>query len=303
MVGDLTRSTNNNIEQQSLEFVIYTLLPWLVRWEQEITLKLLPSGKPHGAASVGRNAAKTFFVEFGVNALIRGDFETRTQGYAVARQWGWMSADDVREQEGMNPLPNGQGKIYLVPMNMVDAALVADPPAGSGLPGADPAPQLPSDKDGNDNENESGEDTEDDSTTNDGANAQDARSRKQQQYVARFVAGYFRIFRSAFSASLTVDRASDKLAMYRLFAPVLTSLAEMFSQQACSELRVEPLNPESLAQLVNDYLSKMTARSSKWNEELGDEIARNELGRAVRTLSIAAYQEAATQKAKRISRS
>jgi HK97 family phage portal protein len=284
LIGDLERSTHSNIEQQSLEFVIYTMLPWLVRWEQEITLKLLPSGKPHGSAIVGRNAAKTYFVEFSVNALIRGDFQSRTAGYAIARQWGWMSANDVREQEGQNPI-GAQGDIYLVPMNMIDAELVSAPPDGSGLPGAK---QLPA--------------SVDDSATadNTSTDTNDTNSRMNQQHVNRFVAGYFRIFRSALSASLNIERAKDKTAMYRLFAPVLISLAEMFAQQACSELRVEPLPMERLNTLVTEHLERMTLRSAKWDEATGDAIAKDELGKAVRSLSIAAYQEAATQKAKRI---
>lgn len=289
MVGDLERSTHSNIEQQSLEFVIYTLMPWLVRWEQELTMKLLPSGKPHGASAVGRNAGKQFFFEFAVNALIRGDYKTRTEGYAIARQWGWMSANDVLEQEGRNPI-GAQGDIYLVPMNMIDAELVNEPPAGSGLPGAK---QLPASTDGNQDEPiTEGADTD----TN-------ARQAQQDKYISRFVAGYYRIFRSAFSASLGLDRSKDKLGMFRCFAPVLISLAEMFAQQACSELRVEPLTFDQLNGIVSDYLDRMSARSAKWAEADGDNIAKDELGKAVRTLSIAAYKEAGVQKAKRITTS
>lgn len=288
MLADLERSTHSNIEQQSLEFVIYTLMPWLVRWEQEIKRKLLPAGKPHGAATMGRNAAKTYFAEFGLNALVRGDFKTRYDGYAIARQWGWMSADDVLEEEGKNPLPNGVGKIYLVPMNMVDASLVASPPAGSGLPGA---PQLPA-KAG---DNPDGSADTDTIITDDGASTNNERN---AMLLNRFVAGYFRIFRSAFIVSLGFDR-TNKLAMYRCFAPVLTSLVEMFARQACDDLRVDPLTPEQLNGFVTGYLERMAARSDKWTEENGDKLAQDELGKAVRTLSIAVYQEAATQKAKK----
>ncbi len=288
MIADLERSTHSNIEQQSLEFVTYTLLPWLVRWEQEVMLKLLPSGKPHGSSLMGRNAAKIYFPEFSINALVRGDYKSRTEGYAIARQWGWMSANDVLEQEGRNPI-GPQGDIYLVPMNMIDAELVAAPPEGSGLPGAK---QLPSTTDG-----QSGVD---DNATVDGTDTGNSRQQMRERYISRFVGGYYRIFRSAFSASLTLDRANDKLGMFRCFAPVLISLAEMFAQQACSELRVEPLPTDQLNGFVSDHLARMTTRSAKWTEELGDAIAKEELGKAVRSLSIAAYQEAATQKAKRI---
>jgi len=110
MIGDLDRATFGNIEQQSLEFVIYTLRPWLVRWEQSAHLKLM-----------GPDERLQYFVEFLVEGLLRGDFVSRNQGYATARQWGWMSANDIRELENMNPLPDSQGDIYLIPMNMIPA--------------------------------------------------------------------------------------------------------------------------------------------------------------------------------------
>jgi len=110
MIGDLDRATFGNIEQQSLEFVIYTLRPWLVRWEQSAHLKLM-----------GPEERQLYFVEFLVEGLLRGDFVSRNQGYATARQWGWMSANDIRELENMNPLPDNQGDIYLIPMNMIPA--------------------------------------------------------------------------------------------------------------------------------------------------------------------------------------
>jgi hypothetical protein len=111
MIGDLDRSTNNNIEQQSLEFVTYSLGPWLTRWEQNCKLKLLLPAE-----------RGTYFVEHLVAALVRGDIQTRYNAYAVGRQWGWLSADDVRESENMNPLPDGQGDIYMIPLNMVPAS-------------------------------------------------------------------------------------------------------------------------------------------------------------------------------------
>ena len=111
MIGDLDRSTNNNIEQQSLEFVTYSLGPWLTRWEQNCKLKLLLPAE-----------RGTYFVEHLVAALVRGDIQTRYNAYAVGRQWGWLSADDVRESENMNPLSDGQGDIYMVPLNMVPAS-------------------------------------------------------------------------------------------------------------------------------------------------------------------------------------
>lgn len=112
MVGDLERSSFSNIEQQSLEFVMYTLDPWVIRWEQAIQRALFSPAEK-----------KEHFVKFNVNGLLRGDYQSRMQGYAVGRQNGWLSADDIRELEDMNKLPEGSGgNTYLVNGNMVDIA-------------------------------------------------------------------------------------------------------------------------------------------------------------------------------------
>ena len=109
MIGDLERSTFSNIEQQSLEFVKYTLDPWVIRWEQSIHRSLLsPSEK--GA----------YFVKFNVEGLLRGDYVSRMSGYATARQNGWMSANDIRELENMDRIPpEDGGDLYLINGNML----------------------------------------------------------------------------------------------------------------------------------------------------------------------------------------
>ncbi len=105
MLADLDRATYSNIEQQSLEFVTHTLRPWLVRWEQAIQLRLL---RPR--------ERKEYFAEHLVDGLLRGDIESRYRAYMTARQGGWMSVNDVRVRENMNPIPGGD--VYLQPLNM-----------------------------------------------------------------------------------------------------------------------------------------------------------------------------------------
>ena len=109
MVGDLDRSSFSNIEQQSLEFVKYTLDPWVVRWEQSIARALLtPEEK------------KTYFVKFNLDGLLRGDYQSRMQGYAIGRQNGWMSANDIRELENLDLIPDEEGgNLYLINGNML----------------------------------------------------------------------------------------------------------------------------------------------------------------------------------------
>ncbi len=108
MIGDLDKSSFSNIEQQSREFVKYTLDPWVSRWEQAIHKSLL---KP--------DEKRQYFVKFNVDGLLRGDYESRMNGYAIGRQNGWLSANDIRELEDMNRIPEDQGgDLYLINGNM-----------------------------------------------------------------------------------------------------------------------------------------------------------------------------------------
>jgi HK97 family phage portal protein len=125
MIGDVERSTSwgTGIEAQSIGFVTYNLRRWLVRWEQELTRKLI--------ASLEMNQQ---MIEFLVDGLLRGDTTTRYAAYNIGRNGGWFNADDIRELENMNPLPDGQGKLYLVPSNMTTPDLLANPPEPAPAP-------------------------------------------------------------------------------------------------------------------------------------------------------------------------
>ncbi|MFN8048525.1 MAG: phage portal protein [Ancrocorticia sp.] len=113
MIGDLEKSSFSNIEQQSLEFVKYTLDPWVIRFEQAITKTLL-----------AQREKPTLFVKFNVEGLLRGDYVSRMNGYAVARQNGWMSANDIRELENLDRIdPEAGGDLYLVNGNMLPLGL------------------------------------------------------------------------------------------------------------------------------------------------------------------------------------
>lgn len=118
MVGDLEKSSFSNIEQQSLEFVKYTLEPWLVRWEQSMIRSLIP-----------QKDKAAYFIKFNVDGLLRGDYASRMNGYATARQNGWMSANDIRELENLDRIPVEQGgDLYLINGNMTkleDAGIFA----------------------------------------------------------------------------------------------------------------------------------------------------------------------------------
>ena len=109
MVGDLEKSSFSNIEQQSLEFVKYTLEPWVIRWEQSIQRTLL-----------SQEEKAQYFVKFNLEGLLRGDYQSRMNGYATARQNGWMSANDIRELENLDRIPAEEGgDLYLINGNML----------------------------------------------------------------------------------------------------------------------------------------------------------------------------------------
>ena len=128
MIGDLERATFSNIEQQSLEFVIHTLRPWLVRWEQAISARLLTEEE-----------RRELYAEHLVDGLLRGDIQSRYEAYTRAIQWGILSPNEVRELENRNPRRGGDA--YLMPLNMVpygEAAgagrLLARRAGAAGLP-------------------------------------------------------------------------------------------------------------------------------------------------------------------------
>lgn len=111
MIGDLEKATFSNIEHQALEFVTHTLRPWLVRFEQELQRKLFPSSS--------EGLPSDLYCEFNVDGLLRGDHKSRNEAYAIGRQWGWLSVNDIRARENLEPVADGD--TYIVPLNMVPA--------------------------------------------------------------------------------------------------------------------------------------------------------------------------------------
>ena len=113
MIAELEQATFSNIEHQSIDFVTHALTPWLVRWEQAINKRLVPESQKGD-----------IFAEFLSAALLRGDAQARNQAFQIARNGGWMSANDIREFENMNPIEGGD--VYLIPLNMVPADQVTN---------------------------------------------------------------------------------------------------------------------------------------------------------------------------------
>ncbi|QKE72663.1 phage portal protein [Arthrobacter citreus] len=122
MLSELDRSTNNNIEQQSIEFVVHTLRPWLVRWEQSVNMKLLT-----------RDERKKYYSEHILDALLRGDTKSRYESYQIGRQNGWLSTNDIREKENMNPIPDEEGgNSYMANSAMLPISVLMKGGEGNG---------------------------------------------------------------------------------------------------------------------------------------------------------------------------
>ena len=115
MVGDLEHATFSNIENQSISFAVHTIRPWVVRLEQAMNRALF-TDKEKGV----------FYVRFNMDGLMRGSYKERMEGYAIGRQNGWLSTNDIRSLENMNPVPEEDGgNEYLVNGNMIRIAQAA----------------------------------------------------------------------------------------------------------------------------------------------------------------------------------
>lgn len=105
MIGDLEKATFSNIEQQSLEFVVHTLTPWLVRWEEAIRFNFIDD-------------EDDLHVEFPVLSMLRGDSAARKDYYHSGILDGWMTRNEARISESLDPLPGLDEPLR--PLNMVE---------------------------------------------------------------------------------------------------------------------------------------------------------------------------------------
>lgn len=115
MVNDLDKANYNTIEQLLIQFVVFGLLPWVKRHEQAMMRDFLLKAD-----------RREYFIEFNVAGLMRGDQKSRYDAYAIGRQWGWLSVNDIRRLENMPPVAGGD--VYLQPLNMVGTGKTAPDP-------------------------------------------------------------------------------------------------------------------------------------------------------------------------------
>lgn len=258
MLAHPERVANNTVEQQSIEFTTHTMRPWFVRWEQGIARSLLTPAE-----------RKQYFAEFVIAGLLRGEIQSRYTAYATGRQNGWLSANDIREIENMNPVEGGD--VYLVPLNMV--------PADSVTGDAAPA-----------NEPKAGEPTPTKGSGPNGSGARSVRSGRKHQLVvlrSRLRAAYRPMFVDAAARVIRrekadVMRAAEKHLAQRSvvdleqwleqfyndhqdfvqqqMGPVFSSYAEAMHNAAADEIGMDP-SPQSPAmqRFLKDYAAAYAA--------------------------------------------
>lgn len=113
LLNSLDRATFNNIEHLGLEFVVHTLGPWLNKWEEAI-----------GRSLIGEDESRRFYVEFLVDAFLRGDIKSRYEAYASGISASWLAPNEVRKRENLSPLPGLDQPLQ--PLNMAPAGSNAE---------------------------------------------------------------------------------------------------------------------------------------------------------------------------------
>jgi HK97 family phage portal protein len=268
MIGDTSRLSNSNHEQSALSFVTDTLRPYLCRIEGEVVRKLLPSA--------GRNSGR-YVVSFDVSERTRGDFATTQAGYATGRQWGWYSGNDVRREIGENPA-GPELDIYLVPVNMVDAKTLLEPPKPAPAPvPALPAPDPP----------EPVGDVDADPTP----------TEQERSALAQYKTAYLRMFRDA--VGRICNRGTDKRdlqAIAAVFQPILESISDLSSTEARAISGVTDWKFED-QKVIASHLKALTERAKQWQLADADAISAQELTRCVRAMVYGAHRAASEVKA------
>jgi HK97 family phage portal protein len=248
MVGDLTRLSNSNHEQQSLTFVQDSLTPLLKRIEIEFKRKLLPrapNGKPNNS-----------YIKFDLRERLRSDFETTMAGYAVGKQWGFYSTNDVRRELGENPI-GPEGDVYWYPTNMGNSAQLLN------QANTEPITQQP-------------------------IGADIARHTLGLNFSQ-----YRRLYRDA--VGRLADRPVEKrdlATVKRIFEPVVSAIADLSAESAYRSTDAPEWQHEP-AKHIAEYMQKLTERSAVWQLGDLDSIAVQELKKVTRAITLAAHRSIA----------
>ena len=263
MAGDSGRLSNGNHESIALEYVKFTLRPWLVRIQQEIHRKLVPT--------IGRSAGR-FSVAFDLSELERADFAAQMTAFATGKQWSFLTTNDIRMALGKNPVPGGD--VLYVPLNMV--------PLGSdGMPVQVDVDDAAGDAqgDGNDGNQEA------EPAGNGGQN--------QRMLLARMARAYERLFRDA-HGRLVRRSKRDLDAVTQIFGPVLDTIAAEAERQARSTFRLPAEADLGTEKVLRDCRKAIEKRSADWTAATAEADALAELHRTVRAITLGIFREAGT---------
>ena len=257
LIQDLTRATNNNIEQQALEFVMYGLRPDAIKWEQELNRKLFDG--------------TDYFCEHSMEGLLRGDFKTRMEGYATLFNTGAISPNMIGELENWNPIPTGEGgdlrfvQVNMLPLEMMQK-MVDEPPPAAPAPGSD---------DG----------TPNDSGSNQGGGdgtPGDTNSALRRDRVKNACRALFRD-----AVNRTISRSKrDQETVARIWRPAMGVAAQLTS--LCTVGADEIAEPVSRA--AGERSEQIWQRAAGWKQEEAAMITEAELDGAYASLSKVALE-------------
>jgi HK97 family phage portal protein len=279
MIGVVEKTSRANTEQIGQEFVTFSLGPDLKAWEQEIGRKLFPP------PSLGRNAGKKFGVFFDTRPLTMPSANDLRQFIQAMIQWGVFEPNDALELLRMNPRPGKPSDCTWMQINMAPTDQLYETPA---LPSNEPTDQP--------------DDDQEDKPAAKDDKGKAAPGKRNEMLVVRMSRVYSRLFRDAFGR--IAARSDVDLAVFqRTFLPLLTSIGEEFEQLAAAQFNAEP-DPDGLesSSFLAEYLRTMHHRykNEAWRSAngRGAEICDRELQRAVRSLAVEIYRNAATRRAK-----
>jgi HK97 family phage portal protein len=260
-----------NMEQRALEFLTFTLKPWLNRFEQGHNVRLFPE--------IGRNAGR-FFCRYDTSQFERATYADLLKGVQMGRYAGLVTIHEGRKLLGFQPYSSKQlkskdpGDKLWQPVNM---AWVTEDWEEGGDPTSEPqgaaAGQGGDDQDGGDGSSKPA------SGTTQGGKRDLAK--KLDLEVKRYFALFYPSFRDAFGRILARHKPNER-DFQRCFQPVLMPIAAAFE---CDPSRREPGDmrlSERSSQFVQKYIAGMSHRSVSWSDD--DKIAATEFRRAIEQL-------------------
>ncbi len=238
MIGEVEK-TKSNVEQSSIEFVTYTLGPWIAAWENELKRKLFHT--------VGRSAGKNF-ARFDTRRLLYPDSAARSEFYRTGKNWGYLSSNDIRELEDMNPIEAGSADDYWMPLNMGPAETVE----------ASPEPTLGKKVDGNE------------SAPAPAPEPKPVVQEPEQKNIERYVKRLTPIFRDA-CGRFCARHKRDLDNCRRIFTPVMEVLAEVLEVNASGHT-------------IPRYIDRLVVRATAWEEGKLEQFAVQETRKAIMEL-------------------